>query len=437
MSSAVVMPITGIEMHRITQEGGLAQVKAAGAYWVRRNSLNWAAVEPVEGERNWAAVSDLETELQAASAQGLQVILIVRAAPAWAQKVPGVACGPVHPDKLGAFASFMQDAVERYSAAPYGIKYWELGNEPDVDPVYVKPDGPFGCWGDPNDPQYGGAFYGQMLKTVYPRIKQADPQAQVLVGGLLLDCDPVNPPENPPGSGQFKDCKPSLFLEGILEAGGGDFFDGVSFHAYDFYFGQTGVYGNDNWHSAWNVTGPVLIAKASYLKNLLATTGQPDKFLMNTEVALLCGRDGKEPECQTETFELTKAYYAAQANAAALAEGLQANVWYSYLGWRASGLAERNSGKTLPAYDALRFSASQLQGASYVGPVSAEAGVLGYVFKRDQHTVWLVWSADGNDHALELPKPPTQVFDVFGITIPLSAEIKAGLAPVYLVWAPE
>jgi hypothetical protein len=45
---------------------------------------------------------------------------------------------------------------------------------------------------DPVTLNFGGEYYGNMLKIVYPAIKSADPQAQVLVGGLLLDCDPVN-----------------------------------------------------------------------------------------------------------------------------------------------------------------------------------------------------------------------------------------------------
>ncbi|MBE0411789.1 MAG: hypothetical protein IBX69_18835, partial [Anaerolineales bacterium] len=35
-------PIFGIEMHAITEERGLDQMKAAGAYWVRRNAILWS-----------------------------------------------------------------------------------------------------------------------------------------------------------------------------------------------------------------------------------------------------------------------------------------------------------------------------------------------------------------------------------------------------------
>ena len=45
----------------------------------------------------------------------------------------------------------------------------------------------FGCWDDPEDAYYGGEYYAEMLKVVYPVIKEADPEAKVLFGGLLYE----------------------------------------------------------------------------------------------------------------------------------------------------------------------------------------------------------------------------------------------------------
>src|SRR5450759_920104 len=100
-----------------------------------------------------------------------------------------------------------------------------------------------------------------MLKTAYPAIKAASPSAQVLFGGLLMDCKPEI------CSDDVKNR--SHFLEGALVNGAGDFFDGVSFHAYDYYQGVLGQYSNSNWGAAWNTTGPVLLVKAAYLRQLL------------------------------------------------------------------------------------------------------------------------------------------------------------------------
>ena len=203
-------------MNGINLENGLEPVKKSGAFWVRRNALLWSEVEPQEGKRNWGALAGLENEMKNASRDGLSLILIVRSTPYWAQKFPGVACSAVKPDKLAAFGSFMRDLVARYSPPPYSVKYWEIGNEPDIAPELVSPDSIFGCWGDSKVSYYGGEYYAEMLKVVYPQVKAADPQAQVSIGGLLFDCNPDNPPE-PSSSGKLYDCTAGSFLEGILK----------------------------------------------------------------------------------------------------------------------------------------------------------------------------------------------------------------------------
>jgi len=418
-------------MDAISAARGLEQVARAGTYWVRRNAVLWSSVEPGEGTYNWNALARLESELQDASEKGIQVILIVRSTPQWARKIAGSGpyCGPIHPDKLTAFGSFMRALVARYSVPPYNVKYWELWNEPDIDPSYFPADSVYGCWGDQNDAYYGGGYYAEMLEAAYPQIKAADPQAQVLVGGLVLDCDPVKPPEG-------KDCKSARFFEGILNNNGGLYFDGVSFHAYDYYQGQSGQYGNSNWHSAWNTTGPVLGAKVAYLRNLLARYGQPDKFLMNTETALLCGRSGNEPPCRTDDFANTKAYYLAQSYAAALTEGLHANVWYSLFGWRASGLLNPGDQSPLPAFEAYRFAVQQLGSVRFLRQLQEYPGVMGYEFEREGQRIWVLWSLDGATHSINLSGLPLAAWDALGNSVSPAASMNVGLNPLYLEWNP-
>ncbi len=113
--------------------------------------------------------------------------------------------------------------VTRYSTSEFNVHIWEMGNEPDVDPNTVAPDSDFGCWGDADDPFYNGRAFGQMLMTVIPVIRAVDPQAQVWIGGLLLD----RPCSNDGNIGQPED-----FFRGILEAGADPYFDMVSYHAY-------------------------------------------------------------------------------------------------------------------------------------------------------------------------------------------------------------
>jgi hypothetical protein len=428
MRNFPLQTIFGAEMAKLTSGGGLDQMVAANISWTRRNAVVWSSVEPTEGTRKWSALAGLESELQDASSKGMRVILIVRSTPAWAQKVAGSFCGPIKAEKLAAFGSFMGDLVARYSVPPYNVKYWELWNEPDVDPSLVIPTSEFGCWGDQSDAYYGGGYYAEMLKAAYPQIKAADPQAQVLVGGLLLDCDPR------PGAGCAavgNSDLPPKFLEGILlVGGGGPYFDGVSFHAYDYYQGQSGHYSNSNWQSAWNTTGPVLVAKTQFIQGLLSQYGVSGKFLMNTESALLCDSCSNNP-----AFETTKAYYVAQAYAAAIAQGLRANIWFSVLGWRNSGLLNSDLSPR-PAYTAFQFARSELRNATWMRNVTEYTGVKGYEFQRSERRIWGLWSLDGGTHSISLSDVPLAAWDALGNSLPVAASMDIDLNPLYLEWNP-
>lgn len=428
--------VFGMQMSSITVKAGLNQVVEAQTKWVGGATINWSAVEPNEGDRNWQALANQEQQWENASANDLIPIAVVRYTPEWARKYPAYACGPMASEYFDKFADFMYEVVVKYSKSPYNIRYWQIWNEPDIDPSLVSLDSAFGCWGDIDDDYYGGGYYADMLKVVYPRIKDADANAQVLVGGLLLDCDPEHPPTVNSGEAHetTKDCTPAKFMQGILLNGGGPFFDGVSYHAYDYYLDALGQYANGNWHSAWNTTGPVIIAKNSYLQNLLDSSGFSDKFLINTESALL--GDG---QAGNSDFEQTKAYYLVQSYVIAMAEGLKGNLWYSLLGWRNSDLVKDDL-SPLPAYHAYKF-ASQTLGSIYdveeigANDISSLTGLKGYKFDSVNGEIWVIWSMDGATHNISLSLgTPSAVYDVFGASQSASSTISVGLKPLYLKW---
>jgi hypothetical protein len=413
-----IQTVFGVEMSTITPESGLNQMSAANTTWVRRNAVLWSDVEPSQGIRNWSALAGLESELLYAGSNRIRPILVVRSTPSWARQVPNSSCGPIKPEALGAFSNFIRDLVARYSVPPYKVKYWELWNEPDA--AVVAGDNVFGCWGDPNDTYFGGEYYGQMLQAVYPQIKAVDSTAQVMVGGLLLDC-------NPNLSGACSDNRPPKFLEGILLANGGASFDGVSFHAYDYYLGALGQYRNSpNWNSYWNTTGPAMIAKVNYVNGILKNHSVTGKFLMNTESALLCDSCSDDP-----TFETTKAYYVAQVYAASIAQGLRANIWFAVYGWRNSGLLNFDF-STRPAYTAFQFARSELRDASFSRDIADFTDVKGYEFTRGGQKIWMLWSLDGNPHSIFLPAVPLAAWDAMGSAVPVVDPMTLDLKPLYL-----
>lgn len=432
--------VYGVEESLTTSEV-IGLIQELGSRWIRNNGLLWSAVEPVNnGGYDWSAVGSLEFQLKATQQAGMQTILIVRSTPDWAQKFPGEACGPMKESFFDDFGAFLAAAVSRYSAAPYYVRHYEIWNEPDIDPSLVPGDQLFGCWGDKNDPFYGGEYYGKMLKVVYPMMKSANPNITVMIGGMLMDCDPRNPP---PG----KDCTPSKFLEGILTAGAKNSFDAVSFHAYDYYNSVFDTFGNPNWHSgkfnneASGSLRPVLIKKAEFLREVLAQFGATGKILFNTESALLCGGANDppgEPPCESDDdspFEIMKASYAAQAFPAAIGENLAANLWFTVFGWRNSGLI--NSDKTpRPAYHAVDVSEEFLADADYVGKLLGIPNVTGFKFTLPEgNEIWVVWAVNGGPLLLDLPNEPISVTDatgdpvgITGTTVTLTEE------PYYVVF---
>ena len=413
-----IQTVFGVGLAQITTSGGFDYLTQTKASWTRKDGIRWNEVETVEGIRNWAVLDELNTQLRTAARNNIRVILIIQGTPAWAAENPNLSCGPIRTDKFQAFASFLSEVVRRYSLAPYYVKDFEIWNEPDLDPADYSFDEGFGCWGDRTDPYYGGRHYGEMLKVVYPAMKSANPQARVVLGGLLLDCHPDLCPTNA-GHGDL----PPKFLEGVLVVNAGNSFDGVSFHAYDYYMG-TGNYGNTNWGTNRADNGPVSIAKAAYIRQLLFDYKVNGKFLMNTESALLCDED-----CGAD-FEATKASYVVQANTAALSQGFETNLWYSMLGWRNSGLLT----STLQPRDAFftfKFATEKLSEAQYVIKLY-QANLDGYEFLKRNRRILVVWSKTSASFPFSLDKTPLSVFDAFGNPLPTTLPIQVGQMPVYI-----
>lgn len=410
-SDAARSPL-GVEISWSRPDEGISGL---GAGWLRRNGLRWADVEPVAGGGyTWdgAHVRALEAQLVAANRLGLRVILVLHGSPAWAVAPYTADCAPISQQHHDDFARFAAEAVRRYSAPPYGVTHWEIGNEPDA--FIFEADAPYGCWGQRNQPLYGGQAYGELLKATYPAIKAADPQAQVLNGGLLL-AQPYDPETGEGDSGRF--------LEGMLEAGAGGSFDILAFHTYSYYGG------GDAPPADW---------KPAYLRAILARYGET-KPLLNTEGALLC-------------YELTAACTQAQAYAAgrlyarAMRDDLLGFVWYLYDndGFHNTALVEPfDLTRRRPAYLAFAQAAAALAGHRYVGPVTGlPDGAEGHRLSRGGQATVVIWASVPSPVRLALgagAAPHCAAWD--GSPLPCAVDAAGFLAleavpgPRYISWA--
>lgn len=173
----------------------LALIADGGFAWVRQ-SFPWSQIEPSPGEYNWAPWDRI---VDAVSGRGLRLIAVLERAPAWAGTPPSPA----------DFARFA-----RLFAARYGdrIDYYQVWHNPNLR------DG----WGAPPNP----AAYAELLRQAALAIRDADPNARILLGSLAptVETGPDNLSE-------------PRFLDGLYTAGAAPYFDIVTVQAYGF---QTG-----------------------------------------------------------------------------------------------------------------------------------------------------------------------------------------------------
>jgi hypothetical protein len=421
---------------RLTSGTLLSQTMSLQAGWVRVGPISWRTLQPNQGDPiRWQALASFEQELRAIRQAGLTPEVVVADSPSWATvNTPApTSCGAIRTDKFVAFAQFMQALVARYKRPEFNVQHWELGNEVDVDPRLVSVNSPFGCWGDSNDPYYGGRHYGDMLKVVTPAIKAVNPIAHVWIGGLLLG----SPNTTEPGFG-----KPELFLAGVLEAGAAPDFDVVPYHWYASY-SQKKIDYDYGAGSPWDALGGGTTGKARYLRQLMQRYGV-DKPLFLNEVAFTCPNDivGQYPWCKTPS----QAFFDLQGDilvrmlTRGMAERVTGFIWFTLNGpgWRHGALLDAD-GSPKPVYWVYQQLATQLKQATYAGPASYGMGLEGYIFNRGDLQVQVLWAK--NDETLPVSFPRSTFVGAYtrdGNAIqPASTgtnlRLQVSFQPVYLV----
>jgi len=161
----------------------------------------WGLVEYADDTYNWSYVDSI---MDAAEERDMGVMMEVNATPTWAAADPesaNVPAGSASPD-VEKFTDFMGTLATRYGDT---VSVYEIWNEPN----YVS-------FSNPIDP----AAYAELLKSVYPVLKEIDPTATVVAGAL----------------GTVQDSSWTMsavtFVQQMLDAGAGDYFDAISVHPY-------------------------------------------------------------------------------------------------------------------------------------------------------------------------------------------------------------
>ncbi len=363
-------PVFGLQLSEMRYHDPVLvdESREVGAYYWRA-FIFWDEIEPQRSQPPSYDWSRYDALFGRASDRGLRIIAEISGNPSWAADYPG---GPPH--DLDTLARFAAAAVERYDGdgvddAPGGIRIreWELYNEPDnADPEIALQGRGWGYWG------HRGADYARMLRRVYPVIKLANPEARVILGGLAHDAFlPDNGPFDPD------------FLDDLLAAGGGPYFDVMNFHYYPPFAPAYAEHGVD------------VLGKAAFIRKKLQSYGL-DKPMMVTEAGMWSAAEPPYPPATPED----QLRYVAKLYTRILAGGIETAIWFQYddiwgVDDPARGLVDGDLLRK-PSWNAYRLASAELAGAIPERPARdpVAAGEV-YWFRQGEDRLAVAWTEAG------------------------------------------
>jgi hypothetical protein len=192
----------------------LEDQRAAGVRLLRQ-LFDWALIEPTQGDYDWAATDSF---VASAAREDMKVLPVVLWSPTWASSCTGAAnpkrCPPADYADFGDFVAVL---IGRYG--PSG-SFWD-----DNPTVPKRPIVAWQLWNEPALPAYWGGApsaqqYVDMLTTVVPIIRAADPGAEIVGAGI--------PDSTLPGA-----IPMSTYVSGMYAAGVKGLIDDMAIHIYD------------------------------------------------------------------------------------------------------------------------------------------------------------------------------------------------------------
>ena len=369
---------------------GAAEMTAIGVQWTSLY-LKWNSVETSPGVYNWSQWDKLMAD---AADHDLQVILTVSENPDWAAYTT---CGPISSQHLPTFANFLTAAVQRYSVPPYNVMHWALYNEPDnSDSIDYKWVG--GCWGNALNPKRApgasGTAYAEMLSYAYPAIKAGNPDAQVVLGGLAYDWF-----FGEDDGGVFDPA----FLDDLLLAGGGQYFDIMNFH----YFPAADYRWQDN-SDGFDRYNRGLAFKANWIRDeLIRLTGESKP--------IMCSEAGKTSiNHEGEIREEDQARFVVEVFARALSSDIFPMLYFEGIDEPGLGVDLRHMGlmtnelQPKLSYQVYDVMTRELSGAQFVR-VRDDLWLRfeGYEFNVNGRLKNIVWhtSAESEQISLDVSQP--------------------------------
>jgi hypothetical protein len=310
-----------------------------GFNWVKQQ-IEWKLIEPSKGNYQWGQIDEI---VNAANAAGINVLLSVCKAPAWARPAGAnlsVNGPPANPqdfaDFMGAMAAHFAGRVQAYEIWNEQNLGYEWGNQA-IDP----------------------AAYVALLKPTYAAIKAHDPNAKVIAGALT-----------PTGANIPNVAMDDFtYLEGEYQAGLANYCDGLGAHPSGFNMPPDADWStwsdptakfrgpSDNHHHSWSFK-----ATMEGYRNIMVTYGDSGKRIWPTEFGWAVNPNpnpgyeyaadntlDKQARWTVQAYQMAKAWgfvgpmFLWNLNFKMVAPGSEQAQW---------GIVDQN-GAPLPVYNAL------------------------------------------------------------------------------------
>lgn len=381
--------VVGMNNHFAQQKGileiNMDLMSKAGVSWIR-DEYSWTSVEKSKGVYTFPA--HLDNYVNAAKAKGMKVLLCLE------YGNPMYDGGGAPYTEIGrlAYANYVKAVIEHLRGKVDAVEIWNEWS------------GNFGTGSIVgNSPMY----YAELLKVVYPIVKQAAPEVLVVAGATHNE-----------GTDWFK---------GMFEAGGYHYFDVLSYHPYN--------YPDDP---------ETVSAKGSIEQNMLINSNLLKEYggvkpIWLTEYGWPTGTN------EAAVTESQQAAYMVRTYTMGMAYGIEGIFWYDFQNdGNTESDREHNFGiirsttanvpnSPKPSYIALAQFSSMLNGAEFVKEYRISKNTYCYRFYNatDQEDVVVLYNIHGTvDLTLSGGTAAMNVYDMYGNSIKptsLSGE------PIYLV----
>jgi len=362
----------------------------------------WAALEPSNGTFNWTPMDNF---IAAAKAAGVNTIMYTFfETPTWASSNATQTCSATQnvgilgcaapPKNINDWAAFVRALVTRYKGE---IQYYELWNEPNVST------------------EFSGTVQQMvaMAQSAYPIIKSIDPSATVLAPGVAVGGIEAYTPGCP---------ESQCWLAEYLQAGGGQYADGVAFHGKTCTSDQSictqeGI--SCPLAELESCAGAGLMAQVNLVRSVMATYGLSGKPVVDTEGGYSdeVGEKDLWGSVDQQTAFVSR-FFIVQAS-----QGLQVAVYFSWLTNPSEDLMGFGTTNAEASTDQAYAQTYQwLLGATFQAPCSLSGGVWTCGLTSPQGYQELLVFADTNSSASSYSPPSqyTQYQDLTGATHQIS-----------------